>query len=71
MKFHRPLLLMRVDTLPAVWYAGTDAEGAPQITRSRDYALRIQEMDSARETVRWLRETVGGVWSIVSDRVLM
>ncbi len=71
MKFHRPLLLMRVDTLPAVWYAGTDAEGAPQITRSRDYALRIQEMDSARAAVRWLKETLGGVWSIVSDRLLM
>ena len=71
MKFHRPLLLMRVNTLPAVWYAGTDAAGAPQITCSRDYALRIQEMDSARAAVRWLRETVGGVWSIVSDRVMM
>ena len=71
MKFHRPLLIMRVDTLPAVWYAGTDAAGAPQITRSRDYALRIQEMDSARAAVRWLKETVGGVWSIVSDRLLM
>ena len=71
MKFHRPLLIMRVDTLPAVWYAGTDAAGEPQLTRSWDYALRLQEMDRARETVRWLKETVGGVWSIVSDRLLM
>ena len=68
MKVTRPLLIMRVDTLwPATWYAGPGLE----LTHIQAFARRIWDIAEAREIVLALTDEIGGVWSIVSDRLLM
>lgn len=68
MRMTRPLLVMRVDTLwPATWYAGP----GPELTHTQAYARRIWDITEAREIVALLKDEIGGVWSIVSDRLLM
>lgn len=71
MRMKCPLLIMRVDRLPPVWYAGQGITGAPTVTQSRDYAWRTNSIEEAQAIVAMLRLDVGGVWSIVSDKFRM
>jgi hypothetical protein len=72
MKIVRPLLIMRVDQLyPVTWYAGDNALGHPTVTKDRAYAWRFQRLDEARLIVESLKAEFGGVWSIVSEHIMM
>ena len=72
MPIKRPLLIMRVDELwPPTWYAGTSADGRPRLTHDQAEATRITNTPDAREAVAWLREVLGGVWSVVTEREMM
>ena len=72
MRIKRPLLVMRVDTLwPPSWYAGQNAFGEPTVTSNRAYAWRFFQVEEAREIAKTLQAEIGGVWSIVDDRIKM